>query len=139
MAEVHSITSTLVAEGATEKIRDNAHKLFMIRKKYSAWITNDITNSLQGFERALDDLVEKVRQVNRAPNGSEQLAQKLQESDEIWNNLIGPLFKKGIPADKGSDVESIKAKLRGILGIEKLMKIRQWVIDQAAQNIDTEY
>jgi len=101
MAEVHSTTSTLVAEGATEKIRDNAHNFYMIRKKYSAWITNDITNALEGFERALDDLVEKVRQANRAPDGSEKLAQKLQEGDEIWNELLGPLFNRGIPNRQG--------------------------------------
>jgi len=139
MAELHSTTSTLVREGATVSVKDNAQNFFMIRKKYSAWITNDITNSLEGFEQALYDLVEKVKQANRAPGGSEKLAQKLQEGDDIWNKLLGPLLNRGIPTDKGNDVESIKAKLREILGIEKLMKIRQWIIDQAEQNINSEY
>mgnify|MGYP001560519707 CR=1 FL=1 len=135
MAEVDRTFETLVVEGATDKVKENACNLFKIRQKYSAWITNDISNSLDSFEGALRDVAAKAREVARAPDGSEQLAQKLQEADEVWNELLGPLFNRDVPTGKGIDVESIKAKLREILGIEKLMKIRQWIIDQAAQNI----
>jgi hypothetical protein len=136
MGEVHSTVGTLVAEGATTKVREHTLRFFQIRQKYSAWITDDVSRSLEGFEGALSDLATKAKQVELAADGSQQLARALADANETWHSLLGPLFNKNAQTDRHIDIESIKAELRKILGIEKLMRIRRWIIDQAARCID---
>jgi hypothetical protein len=136
MAELQRTLDRLVAEGPTPKVKENAFNLFTIRQKYSAWITEVVSKSLESFEGTLRDVGEKAREIDRAPDGSQQLTQTLKEADEIWMGLLSPLFNMNIPKDgKIANVESIKAKLREILGIEKLMQIRQWIIDQAIKSV----
>ena len=138
MAEVHSTISVLVGDGVTVNINQNANKLFSIRQHYSAWITDDISASLESFEEALKDVAAIARRIESAPDGSKQLENQLKEGDEVRNKLLGALFNKNLPKDNDIEVESIKAKLREILGIEKMLKIRQWIIDNAEKSINVE-
>jgi hypothetical protein len=136
MAEVHSTVDTLIREGPTTKVSEHTLMFFRIRQKYSAWITDDISRSLEGFEGALSDLADKARRVDLAADGSQQLARAYDDAEKTWNSLLGPLFKRKAQTDARIDIESIRAELRKTLGIEKLMKIRRWIIDQAARCID---
>ena len=135
MAEVHSTISVLVGDGVTVNINQNANKLFSIRQHYSAWITDDISASLESFEGALKDVAAIARRIESAPDGSKQLENQLKEGDEVRNKLLGALFNRNAPKDNEIEVESIKTKLREILGIEKMLKIRQWIIDNAEESI----
>jgi hypothetical protein len=136
MAEVQSTIATLISTGASEKAGEHAGNFFRIRQKYSAWITNDMSRSLETFEAALQNLACRAREVTRAADGSPQLAQALQKADATWDKLLGGLFNRKTEVDKDIAVKSIEDKLRDMLGIEKLMRIRQWIVDRAARCID---
>jgi hypothetical protein len=97
-----------------------------------------MSTSLKAFEEALLDLSREAKRITLAADGSQELCRAMDEADGIWNNLLGPLFKRGTQADSRVDVESIKGQLRTILGIEKLMQIRRWIVDQAATCVDNQ-
>lgn len=134
IAEVHETILTLVREGPTEKGQDHGRNLNGIRIKYDTWITDDISNPLKHFEDAIFRIGSKTH-LAKSTNISATGQKAYEEADALWDVVLGNIFDKSKIPDKNIAVESVKKKIRDILGIEKLTQLRGVLISKAIESI----
>ncbi len=134
IAEVHKIIVTFFRDGPIEKGKDYARNLAQIRIKHDAWITEDITESLKHFE----DAVFRIgSQAHLSQSSRADVAQKAYEkADELWDQVLGDAVDKTKTRNENIAVESVKKKIREILGIEKLTKLRGIIISKAMESME---
>ena len=134
MGEVQDIIISLINDGPTEKGREYYNNLLSIRIQYSAWISNDITNSLLPFETAVFQIGSQARlsQSTSKPDVAQKAADK---AEKLWEEILGQLIDEN-STDNSIAANSIKNRLRDILGIDKLSKLRNELIDQAIRSLE---
>ena len=134
IAEVHETILTFFKDGPTEKGENHARKLAQIRIDHDAWITEEITESLKDFE----DAVFRIGSQARLSKSSRQdVAQKAYvKADELWDEILGDVVDKTKTRNENIAVESVKKKIREILGIEKLTQLRGVLISKAMASME---
>lgn len=135
IAEVHKTILTFIREGPTEKGQDHGRNLTGIRIEYDTWITEDITNSLKHFEDAvfrIGSQTHLAKQTSRSAVGQTAY----EKADALWDDVLGNLLDKSKKPDENIAVESVKKKIRDILGIEKLTQLRGVLISKAIESME---
>ena len=134
IAEVHKTSNTLWGEGPSEKAIEDEKTLAGLRIEYSTWVTDDVSNKLRDFEKALYIIGSKTRLSEKTKNS--ELAEKAYaEADHMWEKMIGSLLNKKNSQNENVAVESIINKIRDILGIRELIELRGLLIKTAVSTI----
>lgn len=134
MSEVHETSDTLWTEGPTEKALSHASAFKKLRKEYAAWVTEDITQQLQDFENALFKL--GVRSKLSLTTGRPEARMRAnEEAEKLWDELLGSVIDQQKKPNENVALESIKTKIRNILGIQELTELRGALIKKAIENI----
>lgn len=134
---IHETMNVLWREGPTEKAVALGNKLYSIRLKYSAWLTEEMGQQLFPFEQALRELGASQGFINQTID-SEQYAE--QRSKLIWQ--VHSNIKKILNMDKDHEIEaeieieSVKNKVRKILGINELVSLRNKIISDAMSSVN---
>lgn len=124
LEEVDKTIGTLLRDGPTEKAGVHANDLARFRRKYYAWISNDINKLLEKFEIALIHLGMKSKT-------------SLSEAEKKWDELLGVLIS-GEENKKDIAAENIRKKIRELLGTDQLTEIRKWIVSEAEKYIKQE-
>ncbi|MEO6145710.1 MAG: hypothetical protein ABIT70_01410 [Sulfuriferula sp.] len=136
MAEVHETVGTLFREGPTEEAMACAQRLFALKREYAAWIPKSISLKLDPFEDALHKIGVKTHLV--AALGSDQHEARSKAIDESYALFVNVLSLEKMKATdpnhkKEIAIENVKEEVRGILGINELFEIRNFIIQRSAQ------
>lgn len=143
MAEIDSTVVTLYREGTTKEALVHATNLYVLRRKYSAWLTEDIGKQLAPFEDALRKIGAWQGYIDNT-SGHTKYAEK--RSEKI--NFVHQTFCKvlDINDDEQSNEyeeelnkyiseEVVKKRIRQILDIEDLVHLRKGLIKEACAYI----
>lgn len=125
MDEVHKILHLLFREGDTREVLNNAYNLHTLRENYAVWLTDQIDKTLGIFEHALRTLGASSQFINSTTGDSQyknQRSIKINDNFELLSSILG--FDKSSDIKEDYAIESIKIKLRNILGVEELTNLR---------------
>ena len=140
MAEVHNTVSTLFREGPSGNALDHSGNLFSLRQEYSAWLTEDIATKLEPFEAALRRIgasSQFIETTSGSGSYAESRSKKIDEMYRIFRDMLG-LEEKKEKIDEAFAVETVKSKIRDILGIEQLTLLRKALISEASKLLQSE-
>jgi hypothetical protein len=143
MEEVEETIVTLYRERSTKDALLHAGNLYKLRKKYSAWLNEDIGVQLSPFEDVLRKIGADERFIDKTIN-SPKFAEKRQERmnfiDQALSKVLGMEYIE--PTDKYEEEmkkylseEEVKKKIRKILDIEDLVSLRKGLIKEACTYI----
>lgn len=131
ISEVHSTTRTLFSEGPTEDAGEHAKKLYEIRVRYSAWLSADVVKPLDEFEKALLRLSAHTH-LSEKTKDRDTMIKAYKRADNLWETLLGELINEQKNSDSDIAIEKIKEKLRKVLGINELISLRKWIVEEAS-------
>jgi hypothetical protein len=134
MIEVHKTLLALIQKGLTKDAITNANKLYGLRQEYSAWVTEEIAIELNKFESAVRSVGTRTglaESFSNSPSEAEKGLKARHEAEDLFVKILGEYYGNDQTIDDELAVEKVKAKIRGILGIEELTKIRKWIVSQA--------
>jgi hypothetical protein len=135
IAEVHKTILTFVREGPSEKGEKHGRNLVQIRIKHDTWITEDITNSLKHFEDAVFRVGSQTH-LSKQTSRPEVAQKAYEKADKLWDEVLGDVLDKTKTPNENIAVESVKKKIRDILGIEKLTQLRGVLISKAMESME---
>lgn len=133
MDEMHEILHILFREGDTPKVLENAGNLHGIRENYAVWLTDEIDNNLGKFEQAIRSLGASAHFISTTIGVSQYLEQRSLRIDsnfELFGEILG--FDSDTEINEDYAIESVKKRLRQILGVEELTGLRTHVIKEAS-------
>jgi len=131
IAEVDSVIRTLFREGPTKDALGHAANLASIRREFSAWITDSINEQLEPFEQELRNLGAATGFVVSTQDEPDYDRQRRERVEIAWEKFNKILTIKGEAPDETVAVETVKSKIRQILGIDELVELRQRFIQNA--------
>ncbi len=134
MEEVHKTIKTLWQEGPTEKAMVHSRKFQSLRMEYATWMTEKITAKLVIFEDKLFSIGSKTRLSERTKNGG-VWEKAYKEADDAWDAVLGQLIDKEKSVDENVAIESVKEKIREILGVDELTELRGLLIQKAVEHV----
>jgi hypothetical protein len=126
MEEVHNTINTLFQEGPTTKALDHSRNLFNMKRRYAAWIPQDVALTLEPFEKAISEIGtgSRLRNMQTGPD-------TLNLTEKTWGTL-NKIMDKNLNAEhREVAVEEQKQRIRAILGIEELTKMRTMLVKEA--------
>lgn len=139
LEKVHETVTTLWQEGPTEKAVELGNGLYKLRLEYAAWLTDDIGEGLFPFEQALRNLGATqgfIKVTADAPQYAEQRSQKIHAVYEDFKKILNISDDEETPKTEEA-VETIKLRIREILGIEDLLFLRRALITEARKVVST--
>jgi len=139
MSEVDCTISTLYREGSTEKALEHANNLYQLRRKYSAWITEEIGNQLAPFEDALRGIGAWEGYIQKTSGDQRREAKRNERINYVHQTfckVLGiehdePLCIDSEKIDKYISEEIVKKRIRQILDIEDIVNLRKGLIKEA--------
>lgn len=132
MKEVHDTVSTLFREGPSKEALNHANNSYKLRQKHAAWLTEEINSNLEPYEQVVREIGAWSGFVEKTTNSTKYAEKRSQKIDEIYkrfNDVLG--LELGEKVEETYAIESVKKKVREILGIEELTKIRKHLIREA--------
>jgi len=139
MIEVHKTLLALIQKGPTSDAVAEANKLYSLRQEYSAWVTEEIAIELDKFETAVRSVGARsglAQSLSNSPSEAKNGLKARQEAKDLFAKILGEYYGNGQTIDNDIGVEKVKAKIRGVLGIEELTRIRKWIVSQAIEMIN---
>lgn len=136
MSEVHEAISTLFREGPTEKAMTHSQNFSRLRIEYATWITDDIANKLKPFEDAMFNIGSKT-QLWKAVRDRATFDKAYKEAEDSWDGILGGILNKEKTPDESIAVESVKNRVRQILGVQELTQLRGKLIQKAINSVGT--
>ena len=137
MKEVHHTVSTLFKEGPTAKSLTHANKFAEIRQEFAAWVTDEISEKLFLFEKALRDMGAAKAHATSLSGEAAHDEERRKAIRTVWEQFNKILTIQGEPPDESIAIEAVKKKIREILDIEDLIGLRKRLILQAGKSLDT--
>ncbi len=137
MQEVHSTVATLFKEGPSKEALTHANNSYKLRQKYAAWLTDEINTNLEPYEQIVRDIGAGsvfVESTQNAPQYAEKGSQKINEIYKKFNDVL--CLDESQDVEETYAIESVKRKVREILGIEELTKIRKYLIKEAVDALE---
>lgn len=134
MKEVHEMVHTLWLEGETDKVLTHASNLFAVREEFACWLTQSVELELGKFEGVLRKLGANARFIKSTTYDSqyaEHRVLKINSNFELFSDILG--LDPHAELNEDYAVESIKRKVRNILGTEELTLLRAHLVKQAAK------
>lgn len=132
VAEVHATVDTLVQKHATLDAVDHANKLYAIRRKHATWVTTTMSERLAGFEDAVRVIGAKanfIEVTRESPQYAEQRTKAIEFVYAEFERILPQHFGK--QGEDGIGSETIVARVREMLGIERLVELRTQLINRA--------
>lgn len=130
--EVNATAVTLFREHATKKAVEHANKLYTLRVEHGAWVTKEMSADLETFEDALRKLGAKagyVADTSGSAGDAEQRKKAIEYVFKEFDRIMPHLAN--VEAEEGVAIETVVARVRGMLGIEKLVDLRAQLISKA--------
>ncbi len=131
--ELLNVLGKIIAEGPTEKAIGYTQPLYDVRRKYRLWISSDTATALDEFEGKMLKMGTShlVWAATRGEDGSHK---KLDEANELFLEITH-LDKKNrsspeVKTKEHQGYNLVINHFQEILGIEKLTKLRDTVLDQ---------
>jgi len=140
MSELDSTIVTLFREGTTTEALTHANSLYMLRRKYSAWLTEEMGEQLEPFENALRQIgawqgfIEKTMD---HPQYQEERAKKINFVHQTFCRVMN--FNDIDQSNETLEYLSegdVKKRIRQILGIDDLVRLRKGLINEACSYIE---
>lgn len=138
MKEVHDTVTTLFREGPSKEALNHANNSLRLRQKHAAWLTEEINTNLEPYEQVVREIGAWsgfVESTTNAPQYAEQRSRKIDEIYRKFNDVLGLEGGSG-QVEETYAIESVKKKVREILGIEELTKIRKFLISEAVSALE---
>lgn len=132
VAEVNATVDTLVQKHANLDAVNHANQLYAIRRKHTTWVTTAMSNRLSGFEDAVRVIGAKahfVEVTRENPEYAEQRSKAIEFVYAEFQRILPQHFSKQ-PED-GIGSETIVARVREMLDIERLVELRTKLIGRA--------
>jgi len=132
MSELTRSVETLYRHGPTSEVLEHSANFSRLREQYSAWITKDLSENLLAFEAAIRQLGAEhgfIENTNGIARYERQRSEALSKSYEYFKRILS-IENDGAP-DPEIAIESVKERVREILGIEDLVQIRNALIAEA--------
>jgi hypothetical protein len=132
VTEVNATVDTLVQRHATVDAVDHANRLYAIRRKYATWVTTAMSTRLASFEDAVREVGAKahfVEVTRESPHYAEQRAKAIEFVYSEFERILPQHF--GRQAEDGIGSETIVARVREILSIERLVELRARLVERA--------
>ena len=134
LSEVHQLVVTLTKEGPKQNALDHAGKLYDLRIEYTAWITQEIEDKLMPFETAIREMGANASFIQMFSGSSEQDENRLRAVEKMYDIFKDVLeISADGPKDETVTVRVVKNKVREILGIDELVAIRDYLIQESAK------
>lgn len=138
VAEVQNTLSTLYRDGPRDSALAHAHTLYNIQEKHRVWLTRDIEQNLEQFEKVLREIgagagyVEAVRGSGNPDDGVAR-AETIKRIYQEFAKVIGLPEWQGEKLTEESTTSVIIQKLRDVLGISELTSLRKAIVAKAIQ------
>lgn len=135
MKAISETVGNLFRHGDTPETSNDAVKLYQLREEYDVWLTDNIVQNLDEFEKALFKLGANAHFISKTQDQYEmQKARrlKIEENLDLYTKILG-LEKKEI--DESYTVKVTKNKVKNILGVEKLTKLREHLLTESIRII----
>jgi hypothetical protein len=139
LQKVHEAVTTLWKEGPTKDAVTLGNGLYSLRLEYAAWLTDDIGENLFPFEQALRNLGASqgfVENTASAPQYAEDRSKEIHALYDNFKKILNISDKEEEPETEIA-VETIKKRVREILGIDDLLFLRKALISEARKVVDT--
>jgi hypothetical protein len=136
VAEVNATVDTLIREHANLNAVDHANKLYAIRRKHATWVTTVMSERLASFEDAVRVIGAKahfIEATRESPQYAEQRAKAIEFVYAEFQRILPQHFSK--QAEDGIGSETIVARVREMLDIERLVELRSKLIERAHRGI----
>jgi hypothetical protein len=136
VAEVNATVDTLIREHANLNAVDHANKLYAIRRKYATWVTTVMSGRLSSFEDAVRVIGAKahfIEVTRESPQHAEQRAKAIEFVYAEFQRILPQHFSR--QAEDGIGSETIVARVREMLDIERLVELRTKLIERAHREI----
>ena len=134
LAEVHALVTTLTREGPTSNALDHAGKLLSLRIEYTVWITPEIEEKLVPFENAVTTMGANaglVRALSGEPDEHGERSKAIKEMYEILRKMLE--IDEDSVKNSDAAINNVKNKVREILQVDKLISVREYLVDEAAK------
>jgi len=137
MSEVYSTVATLYKEGPTEKALLHASKLSGIKDQFAVWLTEEMNNNLFPFEQALRDIGAGESYIN-STSGVDRCDEKrsefIKKTYDDFRSVLSVFSEKN---ELNSEIaaSTVKSKMRGMLGIDDLVFLRQALMSKAKTSV----
>jgi hypothetical protein len=132
ISEMHNSVSTLFTEGPTISALDHASSLHKIQQEYTTWLTPNITENIDKFEKALRSIGANAGLVEATTEtGDKSRGPAINEMYEVFKDVLDIKGDESRPLNQEVAVSTIIDKLRAVLGIEKLTVLRQNLIEKS--------
>lgn len=143
MSEVDSTVGTLYREGTTKEALVHAGNLYNLRRKYAAWLTEEIGNQLAPFEDALRKIGAWQGYVESTSGHAGYAEKRIEKINFVHHTFCKVLDIGGgeesndyaEEIDKFISEEVVKKRIRQILDIEDLVRLRKGLIREACTYI----
>jgi hypothetical protein len=131
--EMHKGLVKLFQDGPTPEALSFAVELSKIRKKFRAWLTKDIMDSVILYEKALSDIGVNAQREEHIKNDEK----RIKVIDEMYRAFAGVTGTKDPEGNMDEKIapEKIINSLQQVLGIEGLTKLRQKIVTEAIKGI----
>lgn len=132
VAEVNATVGTLIREHANLNAVDHANKLYAIRRKHATWVTTVMSERLASFEDAVREIGAKahfIETTRGSPQYAEQRAKAIEFVFAEFRRILPQHFSQ--QAEDGIGSETVVARVRGMLDIERLVELRAKLIERA--------
>jgi hypothetical protein len=128
MKEMQNAVLTLFREGPSSTGMSLASNLLQIRINHAAWLTNEIDTNLEPFEQALREIGADAEFYKNDPAGANETG-SVKKSFNTFKKVLGlKESKDDTDLDPRIATSTIINHLRGILRIEELTNLRQFLI-----------
>ena len=138
VAEMQRTLATLYKDGPQGTALEHARSLYRVQEKYRLWLTPDIEEGLEKFEKALReigagaDYAEAVRGTND-PNNAEARTRTLTIIYRKFAEVIGFPEWQGEKITAELTTAAVIQQLRAVLGIPELVSLRKVIIGKIIQ------
>ncbi len=132
--ELVSIMSELNWDGPSEKSITSANDLYKIRSEYVAWINDDIEKKLIPLESVIREIGALEVYKGRIEGDAEREQAHSDVVDKIHDLYVNVLeIDPNSPKDKEATLTSVISSIRNILGVNEVIRIREYIIREASR------
>jgi hypothetical protein len=136
MGELQSTFYNLFKNGDTEEAIQYANKMFAIREKYAIWLTKEINEQLEAYEKLIRKLGASAHFIDitrESSSHAEQRSLHIDSNHELFARLMGVNSNEN-EIDHGKAIEGAKIKIKAILGVEALTQLRSELMQHATEH-----
>lgn len=131
---IFDIIGRLYTKGDTPEAIEMASDLYLLRKKYSLWLSAEVVDELSKFESALLKIGASARYIEATEGSPNHVLQRRMRIDDNYISLSELLgLSSGDGVTQEALVDSIQARIREIVGADDLIKLREELVQQALQ------